>query len=70
MDESACDWDDMAAFFPDGSKHQDATEAKRICAVCPVFLECQEFAESGKPPASGVWAGVDYRKKRDGTIWN
>lgn len=70
MDESACTVDDDTLFFPNGAKNDDAGAAKKICAVCPVFVECHEFATGDKPPAHGVWAGVDYRKKRDGTIWN
>lgn len=70
MDHSACTWEDMATFFPDGSKGDDAREAKRICASCPVFVECHQFVEETGTPASGVWAGRDYRRKRDGSLWN
>lgn len=71
MDESACTQDDDKLFFPNGlTKGGDALEAKRICAACPVFAECHQFTADGPTPSHGVWAGVDYRKRRDGSIWN
>lgn len=72
MDESACTLEDDKLFFPNGLQGENADRAKAICAVCPVFAECHERTtdETRKRPTDGVWAGIDHRKKRDGTRWN
>ena len=72
MDESACTVADDKVFFPNGLQGENADQAKAICATCPVFVECFERTTdpTRKRPTDGVWAGVDYRRKRDGTIWN
>lgn len=58
---AACADEDPELFFPDRRLStealQQAWEAKRVCASCPVMAECGRWAqESGQ--RSGVWGGV------------
>ena len=46
-----------------GNAHADLNRAKRICAVCPVRIECLEYAlEAGEQ--HGVWGGTSERERR------
>jgi len=38
-------------------------EAKEICATCPVFDQCREWADKEKEP-QGIWAGEIYPRKK------
>ncbi|KUO19410.1 WhiB family transcriptional regulator [Streptomyces dysideae] len=57
---AACVGADPELFFPVGTKGpalRDIAAAKRICARCPVTVQCLDFAlDSGQ--ASGVWGGT------------
>jgi WhiB family redox-sensing transcriptional regulator len=55
FDDAACRSADTDVFFP--SSDAQATEAKRICATCPVREECLEYALTTRP-ADGVWGGL------------
>ena len=44
-------------FFPPSSRHVSTIEAAQaICATCPVFSECSQYAEEMNV-SYGVWAG-------------
>jgi WhiB family redox-sensing transcriptional regulator len=57
---AACVGEDPELSFPVGTKGpalRDIAAAKRICARCPVTVQCLDFAlDSGQ--ASGVWGGT------------
>lgn len=59
MDAALCRNLDPEVFFPTGVGvvgRRQAEDAKRICGVCPVQLECRDYKQrfSG---ACGVWGG-------------
>lgn len=57
-------WQEQAAckgctelFFPDKGDMKSTFEAKKVCATCPVRVECLEFAlENGE--TVGIWGGM------------
>ena len=62
-DRAACRGMDTAIFYPENG---DYTEAKKICATCPVQLECLTDARSGPHGRHGMWGGFteDQRNSR------
>lgn len=75
MDQRTTDWRHRAAcrdedpelFFPvsdTGPGARQATQAKAVCARCPVRSECLTFAmESGLD--FGIFGGTTERERRD-----
>ena len=57
---SACRGQDIRGFFPDGRAL--GLETLRVCARCPVSVECLEFALA-KPSLKGLWAGTSERER-------
>jgi WhiB family redox-sensing transcriptional regulator len=65
------DWADLAlcketdpdAFFPESEKDGSAREAKRICARCPVRVDCLEYALANDE-RYGIWGGLSERERR------
>lgn len=58
---AACAGTDPEAFFPE--KGGSTREAKRVCAGCPVRVECLEYAlATGQ--RFGVWGGMSERELR------
>lgn len=56
-----CNEKDPDIFFPsDGS---GVEKAKRICAECPVRMECLEYALENKVN-HGIWGGASERQRR------
>jgi WhiB family redox-sensing transcriptional regulator len=55
MDDALCAQTDTDVFFPDvkGS----SLPAQRICALCPVVLECLTYALED-PSLPGIWGGT------------
>jgi WhiB family transcriptional regulator, redox-sensing transcriptional regulator len=65
MKRAACRDADPELFFP--TKGVKPTEAKAICATCPVASECYEYATADRF-LHGVWASTtkfDRRKLRE-----
>jgi hypothetical protein len=62
QDDSACRRADPELFFP--QLGENAAEAKRICARCPVRSECLSYA-MGRPDLQGVWGGLTDEERRD-----
>ena len=52
---------DPEAFFPPGDA--PATEARAICAACPVRGQCLAYAITADEPF-GIWGGLDTRQRR------
>ncbi|MEU5660144.1 WhiB family transcriptional regulator [Streptomyces sp. NPDC047737] len=53
---SACRDEDPELFFP--TTAEDREKAKRVCAGCPVVLQCRDLAANFQAP-SGVWGGIE-----------
>lgn len=49
------------AFFPD--RGRPAERAKAVCATCPVWRECLEYA-LGDHEREGVWGGTTEKERR------
>ena len=48
-------------FFPDDGEHAD--DAKKVCPMCEVRQECDDYAEAiGED--YGVWGGITERERR------
>src|SRR5262245_5096452 len=66
---SACRGEDTGLFFPPSRpemKDERLTRerrAKAICAVCPVQVECLEYAIRTREP-HGVWGGLSEMERR------
>ena len=60
LSSAACVGEDPELFFPVGTEGpalRDIAAAKRVCARCPVVVECLDFAlDSGQN--AGVWGGT------------
>ncbi len=59
--EALCAETDPEAFFPE--KGGSTREAKRVCAGCPVRMQCLEFALAGDE-RFGIWGGLSERERR------
>ena len=59
-DEAACRGVDKDLFFPAAGKN--ATEAKAICAECPVLEPCREWGIGNE--TYGIWGGLSERERR------
>ena len=46
-----------------GDRLEREDAAKRVCASCPVHVECREYALRVQEPL-GVWGGLDERERR------
>lgn len=57
--EPACRRIDL--FTADDLTAADLRACAAVCAECPLFIECEQYARIARPSA-GVWAG----KKRNG----
>jgi WhiB family redox-sensing transcriptional regulator len=57
---AACRGMGTELFFP--ADHLALLAARRICAGCPVLVECQRFAVS-VPSLKGIWAGTSERSR-------
>ena len=57
--EAACLGADADLWFP--GKGEPSLPAKRICAECPVVVECGEFWLA---MPEGVWGGMSNRERR------
>ncbi len=59
QESAACVGEDPRWFFPQTAWQMQ--QAKRICADCPVRVECYEFSQTsnnGHPEQHGIWSGV------------
>jgi WhiB family redox-sensing transcriptional regulator len=59
--QARCRGVDPEVFHP--GEDEDASEAKAICASCPVREACLEYAISTREKF-GVWGGLDARERR------
>ena len=64
---AACRSADPDLFFPvsaSGASIEQVTEAKAICARCPVLLQCREYALATREPY-GVWGGLSEHDREE-----
>jgi WhiB family redox-sensing transcriptional regulator len=66
--EAACRSDEAGLFFapskePTAARLAREEAAKRVCARCPVMLECREHALL-QPEPYGVWGGLTAAERR------
>jgi WhiB family transcriptional regulator, redox-sensing transcriptional regulator len=66
--EAACRRDEAGMFFapskePTAARLAREEAAKRVCARCPVMLECREHALL-QPEPYGVWGGLTAAERR------
>lgn len=59
--DASCRDLDTAIFFPETD--EGVTDAKAICATCPVRQACLEFALVTRQD-DGVWGGLDENERR------
>lgn len=59
--DAACRGADPNLFFPE--RGEPTSEAKRICASCPVQTECLEYGVVENPIA-GIWGGRAFRDRQ------
>ncbi|MFF4344101.1 WhiB family transcriptional regulator [Kitasatospora sp. NPDC001540] len=65
---AACRSDEAGLFFapskePTAARLAREEQAKRVCARCPVLLECREHALA-QPEPYGVWGGLTAAERR------
>ena len=58
--QALCMGADPELFFPPGDG--PATQARRICAMCPVSGQCLAYAVTAGEP-HGIWGGLDPRQR-------
>lgn len=58
--EAACLGQDTEVFFPENE--DQAAAARAVCAVCPVRLECLEWAIAARQD-EGIWGGKTGRER-------
>lgn len=63
---AACADTDPDCFFPETGKWGELAIARRICAGCPIKVECLAWALKNRE-AHGVWGGTTYRERQH--IW-
>jgi WhiB family transcriptional regulator, redox-sensing transcriptional regulator len=66
MEDAACIEVDLQVFYPKGTargQRIDFTDAKSICAVCPVRKTCLAFSIAHDIPY-GVWGGWDWKSRQ------
>lgn len=61
QDDASCRDVDPGIFFPE--RGQSTREAKRVCAGCPVRIECLTFALTNNE-RFGVWGGLSDTERR------
>ena len=61
QEHALCSQTDPEDFFPE--KGGSSREAKRICAECPVRIECLNYALR-RDERYGVWGGMSERERR------
>lgn len=59
---AACQGSNPDIFFP--QKNRVALQARAICAICPVIVDCRETALALPPTEDyGMWGGMSRRER-------
>jgi WhiB family redox-sensing transcriptional regulator len=59
---AACAGTDPDCFFPESGGQWDLVIARRICAGCPIKVECLNWALKNRE-AYGIWGGTTYKQR-------
>lgn len=62
-----CRFADPEMWWPNGTTGEEAekiTEAKRICGMCPVRVECLTYAVERRQ-YFGIWGGTTEEERKD-----
>jgi WhiB family redox-sensing transcriptional regulator len=62
MSEASCAQTDPELFFPETDSYWKAAQAKKVCASCPVILECLEYAQVNAF-REGIWGGLSANER-------
>lgn len=60
-DHAACKGMDQRIFFPERGASPEP--AKKVCAGCPVRLECAQYAIDNADK-HGIWGGLSEKRRR------
>jgi WhiB family redox-sensing transcriptional regulator len=61
MRDAACRGMDPELFMPQRGGQKDVQQAVKVCATCPVRLECLEY---GRFERCGIWGGLSGKQRR------
>jgi WhiB family transcriptional regulator, redox-sensing transcriptional regulator len=59
----ACADEDPELFFPEPGQVEQAREAKKVCAACPIRTACESYAL--RHGVQGVWGGTTEDERRE-----
>ena len=64
--EAACNPNNAETFYPHigGGNQADTRYAKRLCAVCPVRLNCLQWALDNDE-RDGIWGGLAANERQE-----
>lgn len=57
----SCSGDSL--YTADSVAADELRSLQKICATCPVFIQCRSYALLARPPA-GIWAGESWAVKK------
>jgi WhiB family redox-sensing transcriptional regulator len=61
MERAQCRGEDRNLFFP--SLGMETVKARAICAVCPVTVECLDYALANMD-TTGIWSGTTAQQRK------
>ena len=67
FDRARCREVDLSVFYPEAKTKWTVSQAKAICTLCPVRIECLEYAldtEFIDGAINGIWGGKTERERR------
>lgn len=64
MADAACSSSDPEQWFPEKGHLPKSHPAMRICAECPVRIECLEYAVTDPSRLDGIWGGLSVNQRR------
>lgn len=64
--DAACKDMDSYMFFPEQGANHHFKKAKKVCARCPVYKQCMNFAIVNNIPY-GVWGGLTPKERERST---
>lgn len=63
QNQAACRGSDQTVFFSGQGENRAVTNAKQICATCPIQQKCLDYALYWNEQ-HGVWGGLTVRQRR------
>lgn len=62
LDTAACRNADPELFHPAAKDHQAINAARKVCARCPIRLDCLALALTN-PDVQGIWGGLTQTER-------